>query len=46
MIAVSARDDVEMVARAAERAGVPAWIIGEIRPARKGSPSAVRFEER
>jgi len=46
MIAVSARDDVEMVARAAERAHVPAWIIGEIRPARKGSPSAVRFEER
>jgi len=46
MIAVSARDDVETVVRAAERAHVPAWIIGEIRPARKGAPAAVRFEER
>ena len=46
MIAVSARDDVETVMRAAERAHVPAWIIGEIRPARKGGPAAVRFEER
>ncbi len=46
MIAVSARDDVETVVRAADRAHVPAWIIGEIRPTRKGSPAAVRFEER
>ena len=46
MIAVSARDAVEMVVRAAERAHVPALIIGEIRPARKGRPAAVRFEER
>jgi phosphoribosylformylglycinamidine cyclo-ligase len=46
MIAVSARNDVETVVRAAERAHVPAWIIGEIRPARKGAPAAVRFEER
>ena len=50
MIAVVARDDVENVARSAERAQVPAWIIGEIRggPAKKSSSSAptVRFEER
>jgi len=48
MIAVVARDDVETAVRAAERAQIQAWMIGEIRPARKGSPSpaAVRFEER
>jgi phosphoribosylformylglycinamidine cyclo-ligase len=46
MIAVSARDDVETVVRAADRAHVQTWIIGEIRPARNGAPSAVRFEER
>jgi phosphoribosylformylglycinamidine cyclo-ligase len=46
MIAVSARDAVETVVRAAERAHVQAWIIGEIRPARNGAPPAVRFEER
>jgi phosphoribosylformylglycinamidine cyclo-ligase len=47
MIAVVERDDVETAIRAAERAHVPAWIIGEIRAARKGSPGgAVRFEER
>jgi phosphoribosylformylglycinamidine cyclo-ligase len=45
MIAVVARDDVQATVRAAERAHVPAWIIGEIRTSRKG-PSAVRFEER
>ncbi len=44
MIAVTARDAVETVVRAAERAHVPAWIIGEVRPARKGP--AVRFDER
>jgi phosphoribosylformylglycinamidine cyclo-ligase len=44
MIAVVARNDVETTIRAAERARVPAWIIGEIRT---GTPSpAVRFEER
>ena len=42
MIAIVARDDVEATIRAADRAKVPAWIIGEIR-AGKG---AVRFEER
>ncbi len=46
MIAVTARDDVETVVRTAERVRVPAWIIGEIRPARKGAATAVRFEER
>jgi phosphoribosylformylglycinamidine cyclo-ligase len=48
MIAVVARDDVETAVRAAERAQVQAWIIGEIRTARKGSPApgSVRFEER
>jgi phosphoribosylformylglycinamidine cyclo-ligase len=46
MIGVVARDDVETAVRAADRAQVPAWIIGEIRPARKGSATAVRFEER
>lgn len=47
MIAVIARDDVETTIRAAERAHVPAWIIGEIRANRKTSPaSGVRFEER
>ena len=46
MIAVVARDNVEVIIRAAERAHVPAWIIGEIRPARAGVPATVRFEER
>ncbi|HUC40714.1 MAG TPA: phosphoribosylformylglycinamidine cyclo-ligase [Gemmatimonadales bacterium] len=50
MIAVVARDDVESAVRAADRAQVPAWIIGEIRPAhpRKSAAAApaVRFEER
>lgn len=47
MIAVVAREDVEATIRAAERVHVPAWIIGEIRPARKTAPGgAVRFEER
>lgn len=49
MIAVVARGDVEATIRAAERAHVPAWIIGEIRASRKTSSprsSAVRFEER
>ncbi len=45
MIAVVARDDVEATIRAAERARVPAWIIGEIR-GRRGESPAVRFEER
>ena len=46
MIAVVARDDVEAVIRAAERAHVQAWIIGEIRPGPTGSSAMVRFEER
>jgi phosphoribosylformylglycinamidine cyclo-ligase len=43
MIAVVARDDVETAVRAAERAQVQAWLIGEIRA---GSKPVVRFEER
>jgi phosphoribosylformylglycinamidine cyclo-ligase len=47
MIAVVSRDDVETTIRAAQRAQVPAWIIGEIRAARTHAPGgAVRFEER
>lgn len=47
MIAVVARDHVEMAVRAAQRAQVQAWIIGEIRPAGKGAAATtVRFEER
>jgi phosphoribosylformylglycinamidine cyclo-ligase len=43
MIAVVARDDVEIAVRAAERAQVQAWLIGEVRA---GSKPVVRFEER
>jgi phosphoribosylformylglycinamidine cyclo-ligase len=47
MIAVVARDDVESTVRAAERAHVPSWIIGEIRTGKKAASSpSVRFEER
>jgi phosphoribosylformylglycinamidine cyclo-ligase len=46
MIAVVARDDVDVTIRAAERAHVPAWIIGEIRTRKDASAPAVRFEER
>jgi phosphoribosylformylglycinamidine cyclo-ligase len=48
MIAVVARDEVELAMSAAERVHVQAWIIGEIRPARTGAAAAaaVRFEER
>ena len=46
MIAVVARDDVEAAVRAAQRVQVPAWIIGEIRPAKNPAQPAVRFEER
>ncbi|HEV8304763.1 MAG TPA: phosphoribosylformylglycinamidine cyclo-ligase [Gemmatimonadales bacterium] len=42
MIAVVARDDVEAVVQAAQRAKVAAWIIGEVRAGKTG----VRFEER
>jgi phosphoribosylformylglycinamidine cyclo-ligase len=49
MIAVVDRADVEVVVRAADRAQVQTWIIGDIRAAKGGggkiSP-AVRFEER
>jgi phosphoribosylformylglycinamidine cyclo-ligase len=44
MIAVLGRDDVEHAVRAAERAQIPAWMIGEIRVSQTGP--AVRFEER
>jgi phosphoribosylformylglycinamidine cyclo-ligase len=43
MIAVVARHDVETTVRAADRAQVPAWLIGEVRA---GSKPVVRFEER
>lgn len=47
MIAVVARDDVEAAMRAAERAKVEAWLIGDIREASNTSQAtAVRFEER
>jgi len=47
MIAVLARDDVEAAMRAAERAHVEAWLIGEVRAASDTSQAtAVRFEER
>jgi phosphoribosylformylglycinamidine cyclo-ligase len=42
MIAVTARDDVDDVRRAATRAGVTTWIIGEVVPGKTG----VRFAER
>jgi phosphoribosylformylglycinamidine cyclo-ligase len=42
MIAVAARDDTEAAIAAAKRAGVEAWIVGEIRP----GPTAVTFAER
>jgi phosphoribosylformylglycinamidine cyclo-ligase len=42
MIAIAARDDTETVIAAAKRAGVEAWIIGEIRP----GTTAVKFAER
>jgi len=43
MIAVIGRDDVETAMRAASRAQVQAWLIGEVRA---GSKPVVRFEER
>jgi phosphoribosylformylglycinamidine cyclo-ligase len=42
MIAVVARGEVEAVVQAAQRAKVPAWMIGEVRAGKTG----VRFEER
>ena len=42
MIAVSARDDTEAVIAAAKRAGIEAWIIGEVRPGAR----VVKFAER
>ncbi|HEY7686386.1 MAG TPA: phosphoribosylformylglycinamidine cyclo-ligase [Gemmatimonadales bacterium] len=42
IVAVTARDDVDPVRRAAELAGVHTWIIGEIKPGETG----VRFAER
>jgi phosphoribosylformylglycinamidine cyclo-ligase len=46
MIAAVARDDVEAVVHAAERAKVPAWIIGEVRGGKSAAKPVVRFEER
>jgi phosphoribosylformylglycinamidine cyclo-ligase len=48
MIAVVRRDDVESVVQAADRAKVPAWIIGEVRAGKGGGAAkpVVRFEER
>ena len=42
MIAVAARDDVDAVVQAAERAKIPAWMIGEVHAGKSG----VRFSER
>lgn len=42
MIAVAARDDVEAVCRAAERAKIGTWLIGEVQAGAQG----VRFSER
>jgi phosphoribosylformylglycinamidine cyclo-ligase len=42
MIAVAARGEVESVIAAAARAGIPAWVIGEIRP----GPAGVQFSQR
>ncbi len=42
MIAVVARDDVDAVVQAAERATIPAWLIGEVHAGTTG----VRFSER
>ncbi|PYO27193.1 MAG: phosphoribosylformylglycinamidine cyclo-ligase, partial [Gemmatimonadetes bacterium] len=36
MIAVAGRDDAEAAIAAATRAGVEAWIVGEIRAGTKG----------
>jgi phosphoribosylformylglycinamidine cyclo-ligase len=42
MIAVAARSDVEAAVAAAARVGVPAWVMGEIRPGATG----VKFSQR
>jgi len=42
MIAVAARDDAEAAIAAAKRAGVEAWVIGEVRAGTRG----VKFSER
>ena len=42
MIAVAGREDVEPVVAAAARVGIPAWVIGEIRPGKTG----VQFSQR
>jgi hypothetical protein len=39
---VVARDDVDAVVQAAERAKIPAWMIGEVHAGKAG----VRFSER
>jgi len=42
MIAVAARDDAEAAIAAAKRAGVEAWVVGEVRAGTRG----VKFSER
>jgi phosphoribosylformylglycinamidine cyclo-ligase len=42
MIAIAGRDDLETTIAAARRAGVAAWLIGEVRPGTQG----VKFAER
>jgi phosphoribosylformylglycinamidine cyclo-ligase len=42
MIAIAGRDDLETTIVAARRAGVAAWLIGEVRPGTQG----VKFAER
>ena len=42
MIAVAARGDVEAAIAAAAKAGIPAWVIGEIKP----GPAGVKFSQR
>jgi len=42
MIAIAGRDDVEALCRAAERAHMPAWLIGEV----QAGPTRVRFTGR
>jgi len=45
MIGVTAQEQVDAVLRAAERARVPVWLIGEIRSTQSAAAN-VRFEER
>jgi phosphoribosylformylglycinamidine cyclo-ligase len=42
MIAIAGRDDLEATIAAAQRAGIAAWLVGEVRPGTRG----VKFAER